>query len=157
MSELRVNNQLFNYPNSGSEVGWGEDASSWAEAVSTVLDSVAGLGTINETQITIENGESNRQILGMVFNQNLTQAAEIEYRIFRRTDDAQYSEQGRISVTYDPNSVDKWFMVREMGAGTDALTFIDMDAAGQANYTATFMAGANYEGYIRFKTYTTLK
>lgn len=156
MSELRVNNQNFNYPSPGREPGWGEDGTGWAEAVTSVLDSVAGLGTINETQITIENGET-RQILGMVFNQNLTQAAEIEYRIFRRTDDAQYSEQGRISVTYVPDSVDKWFMTREMGAGTDALTFIDMDANGQANYTATFMPGANYEGYIRFKTYAILK
>lgn len=157
MPILRVNNDNFNYPASGREPGYGEDASSWAEAVTTVLDSVAGLGTINETQITLENGETNRQILGMVFNQNLTQAAEIEYRIFRKTDDAQYSEQGRISVTYDPGSASKWLMTREMGAGSDSLTFIDIDVNGQAIYNAAFIAGDNYEGYIRFKTYTTLK
>lgn len=151
MANLTVNNTTFNYPDPGQEPGWGEDATGWAEAVTEVLNSLAGTGTINETQSNIENNISvNTQIAGLVFNSSLTQSATVLYRILRDTDSiSPIIEQGKLDILYDNGT---WKLSREIVVGSPAGVIIDIDGTGQLVYKSSNIAGANYQGYIKFKT-----
>jgi hypothetical protein len=157
MSNLTVNNNTYAYPDPGSEPGWGKEATGWAEDVTEVLDSVAGSGTINETQSTINNIATNEDVAGFVFNPALVEGAEVSYKIFRKTDSVEYSEKGTFSINYKPGAAEKWFITRAITAGDDALVSFDITIDGQVQYTTTAISGSNYQGYIRFKTTSILR
>lgn len=156
MPNLKVNNQTFNYPSPGSEPSWGDDATGWAEAVTVVLDSLAPTGTVNETQLTLDNNAS-KPVTGLLFNEAFSEGVEITYRIFRKTDDTELSEKGSLSIVYKPSDPQKWFMTRVIDSGDDALVTLDIGADGQVFYTSTPILGDNYTGLIRFKTKNTLE
>lgn len=152
MSDLKVNNVTYNYPDPGSEPGWGADATDWAGAVTIVLASLTPPGTINETQSTLELNVTDKTVTALVFNQNLSKAASVTYRIERTTDTVKLYEKGTLEFLYDPSQVIPWLMSRTIDAGTDALVYLDIDASGQVKYTTQSIAGINYSGFIRFKT-----
>lgn len=152
MSDLKVNNVTYSYPDPGSEPGWGQDATDWAAAVTNVLSSLVPAGTINETQATIELSASNKAITAFTFNQSLSQAASVTYRIERTTDSIKLYEKGTIEIIYDPSQVNPWLMTRVIDAGSDALVSIDINSSGQAIYTSLPISGTNYEGFMKFKT-----
>lgn len=151
MADLLVNNEIFNYPDPGTEPGWGTDATGWAVAVTEVLNSLAGPGTINEVQSVIENNISDAIALpGLVFAASLTQSATVLYRIQRDTDDiSPIIEQGRLDIMLDNGT---WKMSRDIIVGNLAGVTFSIDATGQINYTSTNLAGANYTGFVKFKT-----
>lgn len=151
MSDLQVGTETFNYPDPGTEPGWGTDATGWATAVTELLASLAGAGTINETQSIIANNISVAEpIAGLVFSDTLTQSALIIYRIERDTDSiAPRTEMGQINILFDDGS---WKMSREILAGDPAGVVMDIDVTGQITFTSSNLAGANYEGFIKFKT-----
>lgn len=156
MSELVVNNKAFNYPDPGTEPGWGAEATDWAKEVTAVLDSISGVGTIIETITTIENNISvPTSIPALVFNSNLTQAIKLFYKIKRDTDSVpEVSEQGVLELFYTNGT---WLVSREISVGSPTGVFFDIDNTGQIKYTSSNLAGANYVGSIRFKTISVLK
>lgn len=151
MADLQVGTEIFNYPDPGTEPGWGDDATGWATAVTELLQSLAGAGTINETQSNIDdNIIANSEVAGLVFNGALTQSAVIIYRIQRDTDAiTPLTEMGRIDVLLDNGT---WKMSREITAGEPAGVVMDIDGNGQIVYQSTNLPGANYTGFIKFKT-----
>lgn len=151
MADLKVNNQVFNYPTAGQEPGWAEPATGWAEAVTDVLDSLSGVGSVNETQVTVDNN-ATKNVTGLLFNEAFTEGVEVTYRIYRKTDDEEFSEKGSLSIVYKPATPEKWFISRVIDCGDDALVALDITAGGQVTYTSTPISGLNYEGFIRFKT-----
>lgn len=168
MSNLKVNSKTFNYPDTGTEPNWGKNATDWAKEVTTVLDSSNGLGTITETQSTIENNISSslpKTIAGLIFNSSLTKGATVEYRIYRKSQNSvEKSEQGILNINYSQiDPLNKWSITREITNGEPALVYLDIDNNGQVKYSSsdvlvnTPTVDTNYEGYIRFKTSSIIK
>lgn len=151
MSDLLVNNEVYAYPDPGTEPGWGTDATGWAEAVTEVLASLAGPGTINEVQSNIENNISiDTSVAGLIFASSLTQSAIVMYRIQRDSDSiSPLIEAGRLDIVLN-NGV--WEMSREITGGNPAGVSFDVDGTGQVVYQSTNIAGANYTGSVKFKT-----
>ena len=151
MSDLKVNNVTFNYPDPGAEPGWGDDATGWAKAVTDALESLAPAGTLNEAQAAIDNNQTNQEISGLLFSASLTKTATVLYRIERQTDSVTpMIEQGYIYILFNNGS---WDLSREISVGEPTGVNITVDTNGQLLYTSTNLAGANYEGFIRYKTF----
>lgn len=151
MADLQVGTEIFNYPDPGTEPGWGADATGWATAVTELLSSLAGPGTINETQSTIDNNISvDEQVAGLIFNSALTQSAIVIYRIHRDTDAiSPMTEMGQLDILLDNGT---WKMTRTILSGEPAGITLDVDPTGQIIYQSSNLAGANYNGFIKFKT-----
>lgn len=155
MSDLQVGTEIFNYPDPGTEPGWGDDATGWAKAVTELLASIAGPGTINETQSNIDNNIAvATDIAGMVFNSSQTKSAIVLYRIQRDTDSiSPLTEMGQLNIVLDDGT---WKLTRMIIVGNDAGVLLDIDSTGQVQYTSSNLAGTNYTGSIKFKTMGTI-
>lgn len=158
MSDLIVNGKTFNYPDQGKEPNTGKPQTEWAAEVTEVLENLAGLGTITETQSLIENNVSAaKSVAGLTFSSSLTKAATVEYRIYRKTAlTDETAEVGILTIGYsnaDPSN--RWTLAREITNGEPTLVYLDIDNTGQVKYTSSdklISLDSNYEGYIRFKT-----
>ena len=53
--QLQIGNKVFNYPDTGDNPGWGEDATAWAQAVTTALETVQGTNDIPATTTALAN------------------------------------------------------------------------------------------------------
>ena len=168
MSDFNVNSKVFNIPEPGKQPNWAKDIYGWIKEVSAVIASLAGIGTITETQSIVENGvpsNSVRPIAGLAFNAGLTTSASIAYRIYRKTENTSaVKEQGIIHVNYtNANPLQPWELQRDIINGGPSFIYIDIDAQGQLHYWSTLIANnsptpdSNYEGYIRFKTTNIIK
>lgn len=153
--DLQVGNTTYAYPTPGEEPNWGADATSWAQAVTELLQSIAGAGTINEVESVIANNvTTDTEVLGLAFSETLTQAAIVLYRIVRDSDDiTPVTEMGKLDIVYDNGT---WKMSREIGAGEPAGVTLDINSLGQVVYQSTNISGANYEGVVKFKTVSVL-
>ena len=166
MSEFQVNGKVFQYPDQGKEPNYGKNMTEWAKEVTDVLSSAFGLGTITETQSLIENNISSvnqRSVAGLIFNPNLTRAATVFYRIYRKTQlTAETSEEGILQIHYsETDPLNKWSMSREITNGEPSLVYFDIDNTGQVKYSSSDKllnnTDSNYEGYVRFKTTAIIK
>lgn len=161
MPNLTVNNNTYAYPDPGTEAGWGSDATGWAEDVTAALDSLAGTGTINETQAIIELTATDQDIAGLAFNSSVVQAATVAYRISRVTTGGgaeQLTEAGTLEIVYDPAN-SQWVMTRTFTNAADVRVSMDIsgNTTGQVIYSSLALTGSNYNGIIRFKTVSILK
>jgi hypothetical protein len=168
MPKLTLGNDVFNYPDPGEEPGYGKDASDWAEAATEILNSLAGTGSINETEITLQAAGINEEIPGLLFSSALVESANVFYTIYRRTDSEELSEQGTLFLVYVPSDAAKWKLTRVISASggtvqpgspdpSDAKVRFDILATGQLIYNSLPLQGTNYSGYIKFKTSTILR
>ena len=168
MSDIKVNNKLFNIPDPGASPNWAKDVTNWIKEVSAVLASIAGLGSITETQSIIENGINvltPKLVAGLLFNSNLTKSSEIAYRIYRKTQNTTaVAESGIMRVHYsDIDPLNKWSIQREIVNGEPTFVYFDIDNTGQIKYHSSLINNntptpdSNYEGFIRFKTTNIIK
>jgi len=157
MPTLTINGNSYQYPNAGSEPGYGQEASDWAQAVTDQLNSISGEGSINETLSTIDLAVSNKAVAGLAFNAAILEGADVSYRMTRHTDSQELAEKGTLHIVYNAGTVEKWYISREITAGTDCQVRFDIDTTGQVTYTSEAIAGTNYTGSIKFKTSTILK
>lgn len=156
MSDLKVNNRTYNYPDPGSEPGWGSEATDWAEAVTAVLDSLAGSGTIFETQAPILNSTLDTEVPGLIFNPSISKTNRIIYRVTRSTDDEAFQEHGVLDFNYN-DETNVWEQGREITSGDYAKIEFEVQTNGQVIYTTEELLGLNYEGNIKFKSVSVLK
>lgn len=57
--KLTVGGTVYNYPVEGEDAGrYGEDASSWAEAVTDTISIINGPGDILQTNFNIDNNQT---------------------------------------------------------------------------------------------------
>ena len=156
---LNINNQTFDYPIEGSEPGWANDASGWAEAATVAIASLSGSGTVYESRITIPATQATATVIpNLAFSKNIVGSAEINYRIFRKTDSIQAAETGMISVMYN-SSTATWDLSQLITVGGSSLVTFSIDSSGQIFYIASTLTGA-YDApssYMRFKTISTLQ
>lgn len=151
---LNVNNTNFNYPEPGEDVGWGEGATGWAEAVTEVLTTVIGPGDIIQTNYPLVNNQASFiPVVGFIFNNATVKAVTCTYRIFRTDGTVDLSEQGEIKFIYKPET-SNWFMTREY-VGDNSGVNLDITSGGQVQYTTTNFVGQT-QAFIRFETVSTI-
>lgn len=155
MSNLKINGNTYSYPDPGTEPGWGQDATGWAEEVTSVIDSLAGDGTIFQTTATINNNITTpTEVAGLIFNESFTKSAEITYRIEIRTDSVEIVEQGELNITYYPSLPERWVMTQVITGGDPSGVELTINTLGQVLYQSEAVSGLDYVGLINFKTIT---
>ena len=157
MPVLIVNNNPFNYPDPGTEPGWGADATGWAEEVTTVLGNLSGADDILETTFNLANNVSSPQdIVGLLFNPATVRSAVIEYSIYRSTSSNELAEKGTLNIVYKNGGTvgEKWTIGRVF-FGDDGEIIISATDAGQFQYTSSNLAGTSYSGTMRFEAVVT--
>lgn len=156
-TNLTVNNSVYAYPSDGDEPGWGNQASEWAEAVTTVLSNLQGVDDIAETTFTIANNTSSAaDIVGLVFNPSTVRSAVVDYSIYRSTSTTELAEKGKLELVYKNGGTigSKW-TIGQVYFGDDAGVRFTMTDAGQIQYTSTNMTGTDYSGEIKFEATVT--
>ena len=151
---LIINNTPYNYPTSGDEPGWGNDATGWAEGVTNVLSDLLGPNDILETAFNVANNQQVfADITGLIFNAASVRAAEITYSIFRisTTNPSGHTEKGTIQLIYDNNI--GWSINQGNIIGSSGVTF-QIDPSGQVQYKSTDIGTLNYIGTMKFRAKT---
>ena len=114
---LVIAGTTFNYPQSGQDPNWAEEASSWAVAVTEVLNTLLGPGDILQTSVAIEDGISvATNINGLLFDSGTVRAANINYSIYRISDSnpSGNAETGVIYLIFDDSlpEGEKWTLTQ---------------------------------------------
>lgn len=157
MPQLTVNNNVYDYPDPGTEPGWGESATAWAQAVTDVLSTLLAPGDILETSFVIGNNVTTyTNINGLAFDGATVRAANVSYVVTRSSVETPSgtNESGEIHLTYDPagGGGSKWKLsvISDAAAG---ITFTCTDA-GQVQYKSTDIGSTTYQGQIKFSAKT---
>jgi hypothetical protein len=154
---LVVNSELFQYPSNRQVPGWGGDATAWAQAVTTVLGSLAGPNDILQTEANIANGQSLAMpataglVAGLSFDPTVVRGAKVDYNVYRLTTGSgaeELVEQGIMLISYKPVAM-TWDLVI-MSSQSSGVTFT-ISSTGQVYYTSTTMTGVNPTGSIVFR------
>lgn len=151
---LIVNNTPYNYPTSGDEPGWGNDATGWAIGVTDVLSDLLGPNDILETAFNIANNQTVfSDITGLIFNAASVRAADISYSIFRvsTANPSGHTEKGTIQLIYDNNI--GWFINQGNILGSSGVTF-SVTNTGQLQYKSTDINSTGYTGTMKFRAKT---
>lgn len=153
MPILTVNGIPFEYPDPGSDPGWGAGASDWASEVTAVLSTLLGPNDILETSFNINNNQSLPiSITKLSFDSGSVRAANIQYSVYRKSDTTTSGivETGMIYITYDNSAPlgSKWIMGQSK-VGDAGMTFSVSDS-GQFSYISTNIDSTNYSGIMKF-------
>jgi hypothetical protein len=155
MPILTVNNTSYNYPDPGQEPGWGEDATAWAEAVTSVLNFLVAPGDIINSTASIQNNITvPTDVSACVFDGAVTRAANVTYQVTRKTDDLVTGlvQEGTLLLNYNPNG-GTWTLSQTYSCDELGVSF-SITNGGQVQYTSSDVTGANYEGVIKFSART---
>ncbi len=132
---LVVVDEGFDYPQTGTGEGWGEEATGWAEKVTETINSLVSNQDIPLTEAVLVN-DSSGIVNGMSFSPSATQRIEVTGVISRVytvvSGKAEESESFRIEGTY--NGVD--FLIGNQSVGDDTGVELTVDSTGQFSYTA---------------------
>ncbi len=131
---ITINNQTFNIPVAGEDPGWGEDTTSWIEAISDQVNGLSGLVYLNLTNAVLsDNQVSATDVTGLLFDPSSVRSAVISYAMVRNT----LEEAGTITIVYNASNpaTEKWLLSQET-TGDIGVSFFISDA-GQLSYTST--------------------
>lgn len=151
---LIVNNTPYNYPTSGDEPGWGNDATAWAVGVTDVLNDLLGPNDILETAFNVANNQTSfADVTGLLFNAASVRSAEISYAIYRvsTANPSGQTETGTIQIVYD-NAVG-WSINQGNILGNAGVIF-QVTNSGQIQYKSTDIGSINYIGAMKFRAKT---
>jgi len=132
---LTVGNESFLYPENGENpsAGWGEEATSWAEAVTTVLGTLQNANDITLTTFSLlDNISVAANIVGLRFSTVQVIHVKVEFIIERIVGTTVYAESGYILGNYDGTD----FFISQESVG-DAEITISVTNAGQFQYTSS--------------------
>ena len=149
---LVVNGIPYSFPQVGDPPPHGEQVLDWATAVTDVLSSLSSPTDILNREFTIQNNQSTTQnIVGMVFDTDVTRSAVVEYTIYRTssTTTAPKAETGTLFLSFDGTS---WDMSREASADTGVT--LTVTSAGQIKYSSTDIGVVGYIGLISYRART---
>jgi hypothetical protein len=153
MPVLTVGNQVFQYPDPGTEAGWGEDATGWASAVTASLAALRSPGDILPTTLTLQNNISTpTDVLGLFFNSNSVQAAQISYSIYRVSTSTNpgIAESGIILLDFNATATvgNKWNLTQLRNG--DAHVAFSVTDGGQVQYISNDIGLTGYTGVMSF-------
>ena len=145
---LTVNGTTYIYPTNREAPGWGEEASAWSEAVTSVLENLVGPGDILTTSATIANNTAvASDVVGFSFDPVVVRAAICTYSVKRKTDTNEKVECGQIFASY--NSTTASWDAPVFGGNSGGVVWT-ITSAGQVQYTSDNLTGTNYAGTIKF-------
>lgn len=153
MANLTIGNRTFQYPDVGTEAGWGEDATGWAEAVTELLASLSTPGDILPASFAIQNNVNvATNISGLFFNSGIVRAANVNYAVYRVSDSSPngVAESGVLLIDLNETAPigQKW-QLSQIKNGNGGINFSITDS-GQVQYTSTDVGAVNYQGNIKF-------
>ena len=146
---LTVGIEEFEYPLTGEQGQYGEEATDWATAVSDALSTVQQRNDIPSSSATILNGAiTATAIPGFSFDTSEVISINCEFIITRTTlvPALNLVESGFIQGNFDGSS---WNITIESVG--DAGILLDITSGGQVVYTSSSLTGSNYTGSILFK------
>lgn len=147
--DLIIRGVSYTYPNAGEAPGWGEAATDWAIAVTDAINSLMPDGEILSTLVNITNNQTTfTNVPGLLFSTASTRAAFVEFYVSRTTASTQVHEVGTFQTIYRADTND-WELLR-MGGGDAGMEF-EMTSLGQIRYKSSNLAGASYQGKMRFR------
>ena len=110
--QLTINNKTFTIPSPGEDPGWGGDTTDWIKEANAVISSLFGPGDILQSSFNIAEAATDEDILGLSFNPAIVRAAEIQYSVYRESDEnpSGNTETGVIRLSYDNDAASgsKW-------------------------------------------------
>ena len=143
---LTVNNIPFEYPTQGTQSPWGDQASSWAEEVTKVLNSLKGPADILETAAQIQNNVSTpTDIPDFKFNPTIVRSFSVKGNITRATSSSSIYEE---CTLVGMKTATGWDLQQD-GVGNSGVTF-SITAGGQVQYTSSNFVGQT-SGIIKFR------
>lgn len=152
---LTISGVTYNYPTSGTDPNWAEEASGWSEAVTAVLNTLIAPGDILASTATINDNVSTlTDVNGLNFDPTLVRSSNVTYNIYRASTDTPSgnTEDGTIYLNYDNNAApgSKWTLSQRTN-GNSGVAFSILDN-GQVQYTSTQIdsGGGGYTGTIVF-------
>ena len=149
---LNIRGTVYNYPQPGEDQGvYGDEATSWAEAVTETLDLLLSGNDILPTAFLVENDVNTPTIIrGLYFNPGQVRAANISYSVYRQTDSGSVVESGELLINYDANATvnEKWKVLQRTNG--EAGIIITAQDDGQFYYQTTNLLGTNYTALLRF-------
>jgi hypothetical protein len=152
MPNLTVNGVTYNFPDPGTPPGWGEAATSWAEAVTEVLNSLVSPGDLINITASINNNVTiATNVTGCIFSSVQTRAANVTYQVVRSVTGSNISETGTLLLHFDPTL--GWSLTRSFTGGDAGIDF-SVSGSGQVQYTSSNLSGTSYEGLIKFNAKT---
>lgn len=140
--ELTLGGITFVYPSENQSPGWGEEATAWAEKMSELMNTLSPLGSIPLTSATILGNQTEKEILGFLFDSSLVSSFRAHYFVERTVS---IVESGIIDAYYNRDTSSWDYSVDPLG---DASIIMTVDSIGQVKYTTS---GAEV-GIIKFKT-----
>jgi len=100
-----VGSETYLYPVQGTNAGWGEEATDWAEAINDVVGTLFGPDDIANTNGVILDNQSTAQTVGsgssaLKFSSATVRSFEVDY-VVTRVNVSTYVERGTMSGHYD--------------------------------------------------------
>lgn len=159
MPILTLKNKSFNYPDPGqqpgvgdSSIGYGEDATAWAEEVTLIVNSLLSAGDIIRSEDSIVNNVTvSTEILNLSFNDAQTRAANVIYAVERPTASSTITESGTLYINF--NQATASWNIGQSKIGNAEIVF-SITAEGVVKYTSSNLIGATEVGIIVFSAKT---
>jgi len=158
--DLTIAGTTFEYPTSGEDPNWSEQASGWAIAVTEAINTLLSPGDILQTTFTLSNNIAvPTNINGLLFDSGMTRAANVSYVIYRISDSntSGFTETGTLLLMFDDSASPgtKWQM-SQVTEGNSGISFFIGDD-GQMKYISSDLGDIGYAGTIRFAAKTLAK
>lgn len=157
---LTIKGTTYQYSVPGEDPNWGQENTDWAQAVTTVLNTLVSDNDILETTATISNNIIvPTNVSQLQFDPGSVRAANIDYAIYRTSNDnpSGFSETGTIYLIYD--DIPSTWQLSQRSAGESGVDFSIL-STGQVQYISSDLDPLNnggYSGIITFQAKTLSK
>lgn len=148
---LQIGSDIFEYPEQGTNPGWGEEATAWAEAVTDALKTVQGPNDILLTSAALSNNITTfTDIPGFNFDTSDVQSITADAFIIRVYDSGTttVTQSATITGNYDGST----FYIAVQSVGDAGMQF-NITNAGQVQYKSSDLTN-HTSTTIRFKAKT---
>lgn len=157
---LTIAGTTFNYPTSGEDPNWSEDATACIVAIVEALNTLLAPGDILQTSFAIDNNIAvSTNINGLLFDSATVRAANVSYSVYRTSTSQPggNAETGTIYLIFDDSAASgqKWKLTQAVD-GNAGVSF-SMGDNGQMQYLSTDIGDTGYSGTIRFAAKTLSK
>ncbi len=149
MSQITVQGQIIEFPNSGASPNWAPAVIEFAEAVEGALAGVAGTYDVAPQVYDIASDINTLvNVPLLTFPVANVRSAFIRYAIYRRSNTTTESETGTLEIVYN-NLTGTWQISRE-GTGTDNGITFTVTNVGQVQFSTTAIGGVYAEGTLSY-------
>jgi hypothetical protein len=155
LKTFTIQGQSYDYPESEESPQWGEQATSWAQAVTDALSTNSGPNDIPESLSVINNNQvAVANVDGLAFDSSRVRGAIVYYTVYRLTTGvgAQEAVETGIMFLGYKSVANTWDLV-VIGSGGAGITFsMSAITSGQVQYVTTnYVPNTGYVGKCKFR------